>query len=49
MDEAYEKIRPNKAEGPDEIQARLLRECEKEISLHLATIFSKSLAESKVQ
>ena len=42
------KIKPNKAEGPDEIHARLLRECEKEISLPLAMIFSKSLAESKV-
>ena len=41
------KIRPNKEEGPDEIHATLLRlECETEISLPLAMIFSKSLAES---
>ena len=45
-DEVYKKNRPNKAEGPDEIHARLLREREKEISLPLA-IFSKSLAEIK--
>ena len=42
------KIRPYKAEGPDEIHARLLRECEKEISLPLAMSFVKSMAESKV-
>ena len=27
------KIRPNKAEGPDEIRARPLRECERELSI----------------
>ena len=42
------KIRPNKAEGPDEIHARLLRECERELSIPLAIIFSKSLAECKI-
>ena len=42
------KIRPNKAEGPDEIHARLLRECERELSIPLAIIFSKSLAEGKI-
>lgn len=37
------KIRPNKAEGPDEISARLLRETEKEISIPLAIIFRRSI------
>ena len=43
------KIRPKKAEGPDEIHARLLRECERELSIPLAIIFSKSLAEGKIR
>ena len=42
------KIRQSKAEGQDEMHARLLRECEMEISLPLA-IFYKSLIESKVR
>ena len=42
------KIRPNKAEGPDEIHARLLRECEKELAIPLAKILSMSLAEAKI-
>ena len=42
------KIRPNKAEGPSEIHARLFRDCEREITLPLAMIFSKSLAKSQV-
>ena len=33
------KIRQNKAEGQDEMHARLLRECEMEISLPLAIFF----------
>ena len=42
------KMRPNKAEGPDEIHARFLRECEKEVSVPLAIIFSKSVADGKI-
>ena len=42
------KIRPNKAEGPDEIHARFLRECEKEVSVPLAIIFSKSMNDGKI-
>ena len=34
------KIKPNKAEGPDAVYARILKECEREISLPLAIIFS---------
>ena len=41
------KIRPNKAEGPDETHARLLRECENEISLPLAMIFPSYLLKVK--
>ena len=42
------KIRPNKAEGPDEIHARFLREGERELSVPLAIIFTKSLTETKM-
>ena len=42
------RIRPNKAEGPDDIYAKVLNECEREISLPLASIFSKSLREAKI-
>ena len=42
------KVKPNKAEGPDEIFARLLTECDKELSVPLAIIFTKSLVNSKV-
>ena len=42
------KIRPNTAEGPDEIHARLLRGRAKEISHSLAMISSKLSAEIKV-
>ena len=42
------KIRPNKAEGPDDIYAKILNECEREISIPLASIFSKSLREAKI-
>ena len=41
-------IKPNKAEGPDEIYARVLRECEKELCGPLAIIFNKSLTEAKI-
>ena len=40
-------IRP-KAEGPDGIHARVLNECEKEIALPLAIIFSRSLTETRI-
>ena len=47
-DEYIRKIRPNKAEGKMKyVHTRLLRECEMEISLPLAMIFSKSLNERK--
>ena len=42
------RIKTNKAEGPDEINERVLRECEKEISLPLGIISSRSLAEAKI-
>ena len=32
------QVKPNKAEGPDDICARILKECEKEISLPLSII-----------
>ena len=38
-DDVYKKKRPNKAEGPSEIHARLFRDCEREITLPLAMIF----------
>ena len=41
------RVKPNKAEGPDEIYARILVECEREISVPLATIFSKSISDTK--
>ena len=42
------KIRSNKAEGPDGIYAKILNECEREIAEPLASIFSKSLSETKI-
>ena len=42
------KIKQNKAEGPDDIHARLLRECENQLAVPLAIIFSKSLAKSEI-
>ena len=42
------KLKPNKAEGPDNIYARVLKECEREISVPLAIIFSRSLKETKI-
>ena len=42
------KVKPNKAEGPDEVYARVLKECEREIALPLAIIFSKSLNETQI-
>ena len=42
------KTKPNKAEGPDGIHARVLNECEKEIALPLAIIFSRSLTETRI-
>jgi len=46
--EYLKKVRPNKAEGPDEIHARFLREAERELSVPLAIIFSKSLSETEI-
>ena len=42
------RVRPNKAEGPDEIYARVLKECEKEVAVPLAIIFSRSLSETEI-
>ena len=42
------KIKINKSEGPDNIYARVLRECENELSLPLSIIFNKSLSETKI-
>ena len=46
------KVMQNKAEGPDEIHIRFVRQCERYVSLPLAMIFSNhyliSLAEIKV-
>ena len=42
------KLKPNKAEGPDNIYAKVLKECEKEIAAPLARIFSKSIKETKI-
>ena len=42
------KIKPNKAEGPDAVYARILKECKREISLPLAIIFSKSMKDTKI-
>ena len=42
------KLKANKAEGPDDIYARVLNECEKELAAPLAIIFSKSIKESKI-
>ena len=42
------RMKPNKAEGPDEIFARFLTECSKQLSVPLALIFTKSLVSSKV-
>ena len=42
------KLKPNKSEGPDGICARILKECEREIAIPLASIFSKSLRETKI-
>ena len=41
------KIRQNKAEGQDEMHARLLRECEMEILLPLAIFFPNHLLKVK--
>ena len=41
------KIWPNKAEGPDEIHVRLLRELERESSLPFAMIFRSQLLKVK--
>ena len=46
--EYLKRVKPNKAEGPDEIYARILKECEKELSIPLAIIFSKSLNDSQI-
>lgn len=42
------KIRSNKAEGPDEVYARILREAEVELSLPLSIIFAASLSQSLI-
>ena len=42
------QLKPNKAEGPDEVYARILKECENELSIPLAIIFSRSLFETKI-
>ena len=42
------KIRPQQSRGPDEIHARLLRNCERELSIPLSIKFSKSLADGKI-
>ena len=41
------RVKPNKAEGPDEIYARILLECEKELSVPLAIIFLSHLLTQK--
>ena len=43
-----QKIRPNEAEGPDEIHVKILRECERENAVPFALIFTKSLVETKI-
>ena len=45
---ALTRIKPNKAEGPDQTQARILRERENELAAPLAMFFSKSFAEVKL-
>ena len=42
------RVKPNKAEGPDEVYARILKECEREISVPLAIIFTKSLSDTEI-
>ena len=37
------KLKPNKSPGPDEVFARVLKECKEELSEPLSTIFNKSL------
>ena len=41
-------INPHKAAGPDEIPAKVLKECAEELAPFLTIIFTKSLAESNV-
>ena len=40
------RMKPNKAERPDEIFARFLTECSKQLSVPLALIFTKYLVSS---
>ena len=41
-------INPHKASGPDNISARVLKECKENVSPILTSIFKKSLAEGKI-
>ena len=41
------KIKQNKAEGPDDIHARLLRECENQLAVPLAIFFLSHLRNLK--
>jgi hypothetical protein len=42
------KLKPDKAQGPDEIHPRILRECSREIAPALFRIFKKSLDSSEI-
>ena len=42
------KVKPNKAAGPDEIYARLLREAENELAIPLSIIFCRSVSQNEI-
>ena len=43
-----DRLRPNKSPGPDEVFARVLKECKDELSQPLTQLFNQSLNEGVV-
>ena len=43
-----DRLKPNKSPGPDEVFARVLKECREELSHPLAQIFNQSMNQGVV-
>ena len=46
---AISKLKPSKSQGPDNLHPKLIKECSHQMLTPLKEIFSKSLAESKME
>ena len=48
IEREIDKLKAHKTPGPDEVYARVLKECKKEVSVKLSMIFNKSIMTGQV-